>query len=36
MHIAEIQQFLAAFYDSTQWIMQQGARIKKEKEVNHS
>ena len=37
MHIADIQQYLAAFYDSTSFIMQQGARIRKQtKEVNNS
>ena len=38
MHIADIQQYLAAFYDSTSFIMQQGARIRKQqqsKEVNN-
>ena len=35
MHIAEIQQYLAAFYDSTQYIMQEAARMKT-KEVNHA
>ena len=38
MHIAEIQQYLAAFYDSTQYIMQEAARMKpkQNKEVNHA
>lgn len=36
MHIAEIQQLLAAFYDSTQYIMQEAARIKLNKEVNNA
>ena len=37
MQLAEIQQFLAAFYDSTQWIMQQAAKTKQQekKEVNN-
>jgi hypothetical protein len=34
MQIAELQELLAAFYDSTQYIMQQAARITK-KEVNN-
>lgn len=36
MQIAELQQLLAAFYDSTQYIMTQAARTKKQnKEVNN-
>ena len=36
MNIAEMQQLLAAFYDSTQYIMQQSARVNKKKEVNNN
>jgi hypothetical protein len=37
MQIAELQQLLAAFYDSTQYIMQQSAKhIQTKKEVNNS
>jgi hypothetical protein len=36
MQIAELQQLLAAFYDSTQYIVTQAARTKKQnKEVNN-
>jgi hypothetical protein len=35
MQIAELQQLLAAFYDSTQYIMQQSARQQRKKEVNN-
>ena len=31
MQIAEIQQFLSSYYDSTQYVMQQSARHKQEK-----
>lgn len=31
MQLAELQQHLAAFYDSTQYIMQQAARLRKKK-----
>ena len=31
MQLAELQQYLAAFYDSTQYIMQQGARLRERK-----
>jgi Fe2+ transport system protein B len=31
MQIAEIQQFLSSYYDSTQYVMQQAARHKQEK-----
>lgn len=36
MQLAELQQLLAAFYDSTQYVMQQAARTKQKKEVNNS
>jgi hypothetical protein len=37
MQLADIQQYLAAFMDSTQYIMQSAARIRKQQqEVNHS
>jgi len=35
MQIAEIQQYLSSYYDSTQYVMQQSARINKKKEVNN-
>jgi hypothetical protein len=35
MNIAEIQQYLFSYYDSTQYVMQQSARINKKKEVNN-
>ena len=31
MQLAELQQHLAAFYDSTQYIMQQGARLQQQR-----
>jgi hypothetical protein len=37
MQIAEIQQYLSSYYDSTQYVMQQAAKHKQEvKEVNNN
>ena len=36
MQIAEVQQYLSSYYDSTQYVMQQAARHKQEKEVNNN
>ena len=33
MQLAELQQYLSAFYDSTQYVMQQAAIIKKKRKI---